>query len=76
MNSNQRRKFKRTHPYGIRIDCSSNLRYFEWDDRVALMRVWCNKFAKKGWTVKASWNSSEFSFARDQDRTLFILRWT
>jgi hypothetical protein len=75
MNSNQRRKLNRKYPYSISIKYSSGLRYFEWDDRVILMRTWCNKFARKGWTIKTRFDSSEFSFAQDQDRTLFILRW-
>jgi len=76
MNSKQRRQIKRHHPFSVTLSISPTLRYYEWDARVHEMRVWCNKYARKGWTVNVGWDTSEFSFNQEQVRTMFILRWS
>ena len=75
MNSKQRRQHERRYPYTVRLMAPNHLRYFEWDERVDEMRVWCKKYARKGWTVKALWDGSEFSFAQEQNLTWFLLKW-
>ena len=80
MNSKDRRKAKRYHEknyqHSIKLDVIDGLRYFEWDDRVTLMKMWCNSHSRHKWKCTTNWKTATFHFTEDQVATLFALRWS
>ena len=75
MNSKQRRQSERNHPHLIVLKQPNGSRYFEWDDSIYGMKVWCNKNARAGWRYKYSFQAANFSFTRHKDAMTFALRW-
>jgi hypothetical protein len=75
MNSKQRRQAERNHPHTIVMKQPDNVRYFEWDNHIYRLKVWCNKNAKAGWKQKNNFQSAEFGFTKHKDAMVFALKW-
>jgi hypothetical protein len=80
MNSNQRRKVKRdlelNYTHSIKLDITNGLRYFEWDDRVTLMKMWCDLHIRRKWKCTTNYKTATFHFTEDQHAMFFALRWS
>lgn len=76
MNSKQRRQSNRNHQHTVVLQQPHSMRYFEWDDHIYTMKVWCNKNAPAGWRQTETFLSAEFSFAKNKDAMMFSLRWS
>jgi len=76
MNSAQRRKAKRGHPYAITIEVASQQRYFEHDEKVYQAVGWCAKHCEGTWRNETNWDHAVFKFSNQKDATYFALKWT
>ena len=74
MNASQRRKFKRGHPYTVKLEARTGMRYFEHDFKVDDARKWCNKNTK-GYRVDERWDYAMFKFTTEKDAVHFSLKW-
>lgn len=75
MNSSQRRKSKREFTHAITLHATSELRFFDHDDKVMTARNWCKWHCRDGFKVKSDWDHAEFKFATEKDAVLFALKW-
>ena len=80
MNSNQRRKAKRdfelNYTHSVKLEITDGLRYFEWDEKVTLMKMWCDSYSRRRWKCTTDWKSATFYFTEDQHATFFALKWS
>lgn len=76
MNSSQRRKIKREHPYRISINISHNEQHFDYIDRVNVAMEWCKKKSTSSYTFSNSERlyRSVFKFAERKDAVFFGLK--
>ena len=76
MNSAQRRKNKREHPYCISINISHNEQHFDYVDRVNLAIAWCKKKSTSGYVITTAANRyrSVFKFAERKEAVFFGLK--
>ena len=75
MNSLQRRKSKREHPYGISINISRNELFFVLEDRVNVATAWCKKKSTSSYVFRYSGRySCVFKFASEKDAVIFGLK--
>ena len=74
MNSSQRRKAKREHPYGITLTITGAERYYVFDDRVTAAKKWCKKKCIGSYVVDAKTFNAVFTFANEKDAIIFGLK--
>jgi hypothetical protein len=76
MNSAQRRKALREHPYVVKMYASGSYNYYKHDKNVVDAIKWCKKKCKTGnWSTNSEWDHTEFKFSEHRDATVFALRW-
>jgi hypothetical protein len=75
MNSSQRRKTKREHPYGITLTITGVERYYVFDDRVTAAKEWCKKKCTGSYVIDNNgYRHAEFRFANEKDAIIFGLK--
>ena len=74
MNSSQRRKAKREHPYRISLFINSNEMYYAFDARVVAAKKWCKKKCIGSYVVDAKTFNAVFTFANEKDAIIFGLK--
>ena len=74
MNSSQRRKAKREHPYRVSLFINSNEMYYAFDARVVAAKKWCRKKCTGSYVVDAKTANAVFTFANEKDAIIFGLK--
>ena len=75
MNSSQRRKTKREHPYRVSLFINSNEMYYAFDARVVTAKKWCKKKCTGSYVVDATnMFNTVFTFANEKDAIIFGLK--
>jgi hypothetical protein len=75
MNSSQRRKIKRAHPFEVTIRANNGDPWFKFDNKAVDAKRWCDK-KTRGYIVNHHWDYSTFKFSRGGDAVMFALKWT
>ena len=74
MNSSQRRKTKREHPYRVSLFINNNEMYYPYDARVVAAKKWCKKKCTGSYVVDATaMANTVFTFANEKDAIIFGL---
>ena len=74
MNSSQRRKAKREHPYRVSLFINSNEMYYPYDARVVAAKKWCKKKCTGSYDVDVKTANAVFKFANEKDAIIFGLK--
>ena len=74
MNSSQRRKTKREHPYRVSLFINRNEMYYPYDARVVAAKKWCKKKCTGSYAVDATaMANTVFTFSNEKDAIIFGL---
>lgn len=75
MNSAQRRKIKRGHPYHIKIRAIGSNYYYEYDKKIDQAIKWCKKNCKGSFKCDTHYDHAVFKFSQQKESTIFAIMW-